>query len=60
MHQFYTFLEYSVESFRSKLKKTIEGSWATMAAEGKAAQSSVDELVLTDNFGNYEGVSTLG
>jgi hypothetical protein len=27
MHQFYTFLEYSMEAFRSKLNKTAELGW---------------------------------
>jgi hypothetical protein len=30
MHQFYTFLEYSMETFRSNLDRTVETSWKNL------------------------------
>ncbi len=39
MHQFYTYLEYSMEAFHSKLSKTTENSWRELTYEGRMAET---------------------
>lgn len=46
MHQFYTYLEYSMEAFRSKLNKTTDHAWRELTYDGSHADAALDSLIL--------------
>jgi hypothetical protein len=53
MHQFYTYVEFSLDKFRANQAKNIEDNWRSICLEGREAEIDVDELVIDENMGHY-------
>ena len=56
MHQFYTYLEYSMEAFRSKLAKTADSACRELTYEGRLAETQLGGLILDRQMRDWEGL----
>ena len=60
MHQFYTYLEYSLEKYKANEIKATEDKWKELCIGSKEMEVSVDDLVMNENIGHYEGLEGAG
>ena len=56
MHQFYTYLEYSLEKYKANETKAIEDNWKQLTFENTNIEIIIDDFNIDDCIGHYEGL----